>query len=166
MRFILLLSLAGLSACTQSTGRYPSLLPRPIESTSLAEPERPTPVATPDAALDKRIAEIRATLAEGIRAFNAGAQDAEAKIAVSRGLAPGSEPWLQAQVAMGQLGELRRPSVSALSELEEMATQRGVDGLIPYPALDAAVTEAEQAADSQQAKIDSLDAALGGSARN
>ncbi|MDQ0251119.1 hypothetical protein J2W22_003183 [Sphingomonas kyeonggiensis] len=162
MRFILLLSLTALAGCTETTGRYPSLLPRPIESTSLAEPERPVAVATPDAALDKRIAEIRAGLDTGIKGFTAGAQDAEAKIAVSRGLPQGSEPWLQAQVAMGQLAELRRPAVSALSELEELATQRGVDGLPPYPALDAAVGAAEQAASSQQAKIDSLEAALGG----
>jgi len=162
MRFILLLSLTALAGCTETTGRYPSLLPRPIESTSLAEPERPVAVATPDAALDKRIVEIRTGLDTGIKSFTAGAQDAEAKIAVSRGLPQGSEPWLQAQVAMGQLAELRRPAVSALSELEELATQRGVDGLPPYPALDDAVSAAEQAASSQQAKIDSLEAALGG----
>ena len=162
MRFILLLSLTALAGCTETTGRYPSLLPRPIESTSLAEPERPAVVATPDTALDKRIAEIRSGLDAGTKSFTAGAQDAEAKIAVSRGLPQGSEPWLQAQVAMGQLAELRRPAVSALSELEELATQRGVDGLPPYPALDDAVSAAEQAASSQQAKIDSLEAALGG----
>lgn len=161
MRFILLLSLAGLAGCTQATGRYPSLLPRPIESTSLAEPERPVPVATPDAALDKRIAEIRAGLDAGARAFTAGAQDAEARIAVSRGLPQGSEAWLQAQVAMGQLAELRRPAVTALSDLDELATQRGVDGLPPYPALDAALADADRAATAQQARIDSLEAALG-----
>ncbi|WP_137861102.1 MULTISPECIES: hypothetical protein [unclassified Sphingomonas] len=162
MRFILLLSLTGLAGCTQTTGRYPSLLPRPVESTSLAEPERPMPVATPDAALDKRIAEIRAGLDAGAKAFAAGAQETEAKIAVSRGLPQGSEAWLQAQVAMGELAELRRPAVSALSDLEEMATQRGVDGLAPYPALDAAIADADRAASTQQARIDSLEAALGG----
>ncbi|MDG2532855.1 hypothetical protein P6144_04295 [Sphingomonas sp. HITSZ_GF] len=162
MRFILLLSLVALTGCTQSTARYPSLLPREIEKTSLAEPDRPAPVATPDAALDKRIAEIRAGLDDGIKTFTAGAQDAEAKIAVARGTAPGSEPWLQAQVAMGGLAELRRPAVAALADLEEIATQRGVDGLPPYPALDAAVADAGTAADSQQARIDSLEAALGG----
>lgn len=163
MRFLLLVSLAGLAGCTQPAGRYPSLLPRPIEQTSLAEPERPVPVATPDAGLDAKIAEVRANLDAGIKAFTAGAQDAEAKIAVARGTAAGSEPWLAAQVAMGGLAELRRPAVSALSELEELATQRGVDGLPPYPALDSAVTAAAAAATAQQARIDALEAALGGS---
>jgi hypothetical protein len=162
MRFILLLSLSALAGCTQPEGRYPSLLPRPIEQTSLAEPDRPVPVATPDAALDKRIAEIRASLDAGSKAFTAGAQDAEAKIAVARGMAAGSEPWLQAQVAMGSLADLRRPAVAALADLEEMATQRGVDGQPPYPALDVAVADAAKAADSQQARIDSLETALGG----
>lgn len=161
MRFILLLSLTALAGCTESTGRYPSLLPRPIEQTSLAEPERPVPVATPDAALDAKIAGIRTDLDAGIKSFTAGAQDAEAKIAVARGTAPGSEPWLQAQVAMGSLAELHRPAVVALAALEELATQRGVDGLPPYPALDAAVADADKASDSQQSRIDSLEAALG-----
>lgn len=161
MRFILLISLSALAGCTQPEGRYPSLLPRPVEQTSLAEPERPVPVATPDAALDAKIAEIRANLDAGNKSFAAGAQDAEAKIAVARGLAPGSEPWLQAQVAMGSLSELHRPAVVALADLEELATQRGVDGLPPYPTLDAAVAEAAKASDSQQARIDSLEAALG-----
>ena len=164
MRFLLLLSLAALAGCTQPAGRYPSLLPRPIEQTSLAEPERPAPVATPDAALDAKLSQIRAALDAGAKAFATGAQDAEAKIAVARGTAPGSEPWLAAQVAMGGLAELRRPAVAALSELEELATQRGVDGLPPYPALDAAVNAAAEAANSQQARIDALDAALGGTA--
>ncbi|NYT40007.1 hypothetical protein HZY97_04510 [Sphingomonas sp. R-74633] len=162
MRFILLLSLTALAGCTQPSGRYPSLLPRPIEQTSLAEPDRPVPVATPDPALDTKVAEIRAGLEAGNKAFVAGAQDAEAKIAVARGLPQGSEPWLQAQVAMGGLAELRRPAVTALSDLEELATQRGVDGLPPYPALDAAAADAAKAADTQQARIDSLEAALGG----
>lgn len=161
MRILLLLSVAGLAGCSQSTGRYPSLLPRPIESTSLAEPVRPVPAATPDTALDKQIADIRASLDAGIRAFTTGAQDAEAKIAVARGLPPGSEAWLNAQVAMGQLAELRRPAVAALSQLEEMATQRGIDGLPPYPALDATVVDADKAASSQQTRIDALEAALG-----
>jgi hypothetical protein len=162
MRFIPLLALTALAGCTQPAGRYPSLLPRPIEQTSLAEPDRPVPVATPDAALDKQIADIRASLDAGTKAFNAGAQDAEAKIAVARGLPQGSERWLDAQVAMGQLAELRRPAASALADLEELATQRGVNGLPPYPALDSASADAEKAANAQQAKIDSLEGALGG----
>jgi hypothetical protein len=163
MRFLLLLSVAAVAGCTQAPGRYPSLLPRPSESQSLAEPVRPEPVATPDAALDKQIADIRATLGAAAKAFAAGAQDAEAKIAVARGLPAGSEPWLDAQVALSELASLRQPAVTALSDLEEIAIQRGQAGLPRYPALDAAVAEAESASTAQQARIDALDAAIGGS---
>ncbi len=162
MRFLLLLSVAALAGCTQAPGRYPSLLPRPIESQSLAEPVRPVPEATPDAALDKQIADIRASLDAAAKAFAAGAQEAEAKIAVARGLPAGSEPWLDAQVALSDLASLRRPTVTALSDLEELALQRGTAGLPRYPALDAAVDEASKASTAQQARIDALDAALGG----
>jgi hypothetical protein len=159
---LLLVTLAGLPGCTQAPGRYPSLLPRPIEGTSLAEPVRPPVEAAADPALDKQVADLRAQLADASKSFSAGAQDAEAKIAVSRGLARGSGPWLDAQVAMAALTELRRPTVSLLADLSELALQRGVAGLPPYPALDAAVAEASQAADNQQARIDALEAALGG----
>ncbi len=162
MRFLLLLSLAALAGCSQSTGKYPSLLPRPIESQSLAEPDRPVAVATPDAALDQKIAAIRATLDSSARAFAAGAQDAEAKIALAQGLAPGSERWLDAQVAMASLGALRKPAVDALEELEQLAIERGQAGQPPYPALDAAIAEAETASTGQQARIDALEKTIGG----
>ena len=162
MRCLVLLSVVALAGCPQSTGKYPTLLPRPIESQSLAEPQRPAPVATPDAALDAKIAGIRGTLAKAVADFTRGAQDAEAKIAVARGLAPGTTPWLDAQVAMADLEVLRRPATTMLGDLEELAVARAEAGQPPYPALDGAIAEAEKTIADQQARKDALEKALGG----
>ena len=160
MRSFVLLSAAVLTGCAQSPDRYPSLLPRPIESQSLAEPERPVPVATPDVALDAKIAEISASMAANARAFAAAAQDAEAKIAVARGLPEGSDPWLDAQTALATLDTFREPALTAQTELEELAIARGQAGQPPYPALDAAIAAAAEAGKAQAERISGLEAAL------
>ncbi|ATY31375.1 hypothetical protein [Sphingomonas psychrotolerans] len=155
----LLLALAG---CTQSPDAYPSLLPRPIESQSFAEPARPAAVAAPDAALDARIAEASAGLQTGRQRFAAAAQEAEAKVAVARGVAEGSEAWLNAQTALSNLESLRAPTLATLAALETMASERGQAGQPPYPALDSAVAAADALATAQGDRIGALEAALAG----
>nr|WP_294810147.1 hypothetical protein [uncultured Sphingomonas sp.] len=153
---------AALTGCTQSPGAYPSLLPRPIEGGSFAEPQRPAPVVAPDAALDKRIAEFNASLTAGNQQFAAAAQEAEAKVAVSRGIPQGSDAWLDAQTALSRLESLRAPLLIALSDLEEIAIERGKAGQPPYPALDLAITAADTMTTAQGDRIKSIEAALAG----
>ena len=162
MRSLVLIAIIALAGCTESYSRYPSLLPRAAESQSMEEPVRPIAVATPDAALDKQVADLTAQLDALAAAFNKGAQDAEAKIAVARGLPEGSGPWLDAQAALSTLDTLRAPILTALSDLESLATERGVAGLPPYPALDAAVARAEALSTQQQDRSGALEAALAG----
>ena len=162
MRSLPLFAAVALAGCTQSPDRYPSLLPRPIETQSLAEPERPVPVAAPDAALDARIAELSATLAAGNKKFVAAAQDAEARVAVARGVAEGSSAWLDAQTALSTLESLRAPTLSALNALEELAIARGTAGQPQYPALDSAIAAADAMSDAQGDRIGALEAALAG----
>lgn len=162
MRHLALLTAVALAGCTKAPASYPSLLPRPIESQSLAEPVRPAPVATPDVALDTKIAKLTGRLSENAKRFNTAAQDAEAKVAVARGLAEGSERWLDAQAALAELGAYRAPTGNALAALEELALQRGVAGLPPYPALDTAVSGAQSQAAAQEDRIGALEAALAG----
>jgi hypothetical protein len=162
MRILVLISAVALTGCTQSATRYPSLLPRAAESQSLDEPVRPVAVAAPDAALDKKVSDLTAQLDALTAAFNTGAQAAEAKIAVARGLPEGSEPWLDAQAALSTLDTLRAPVLTVLSDLEELAIERGTAGLPPYPALDAAVTRAEALSTAQQDRSGALEAALAG----
>jgi hypothetical protein len=155
----LLLALAG---CTQSPDAYPSLLPRPIESQSFVEPERPAVVAAPDAALDARIAKATAGLQTGSQRFATAAQVAEAKVAVARGVAEGSDAWLEAQTAISDLETLRAPTLAMLAALETMAGERGQAGQPAYPALDSAVAAANAMATAQGDRIHALEAALAG----
>jgi len=157
-----LLLATGIAGCTETNRHYPSLLPRVIEKQSLAEPVRSAPIATPDPALDARIAELTATLDKASTDFTAAAQDAEARIAVARGLPEGSDGWLDAQAALSEVGAARAPLTSTLAALEEMAIDRGEAGQPPYPALDAAVARASALAEAQSERSATLEAALTG----
>lgn len=155
----LVLAVAG---CTQKPDGYPSLLPRPIETQSLAEPERPVPVAAPDAALDAKIAEFTASLTTGNQRFASAAQEAEARVAVARGVPEGSDAWLDAQTALSTVESLRAPTLTALAALEELAIERGKAGEPAYPALDSAVAAADAMATAQGDRIQALEAMLAG----
>ena len=162
MRSLLFLPAILLAGCIRTTDHYPSLLPRPVEQEGFAEPERPVPVATPDAALDARIAEITAGLNADNERFIAATRDAEAKIAVARGVPEGSERWLDAQAALSVLDGFRAPLANAIADLQELAIQRGVAGQPPYPTLDSAITAAEAIQVAQNNRAQALEAALGG----
>ncbi len=162
MRSLLFVPVIILAGCTQATSRYPSLLPRPVEQSGFAEPVRPTPVATPDAALDARIAEITTSLDAANTRFTTAARDAEAKIAVARGLPEGSERWLDAQAALSVLDGFRGPLATAIADLEELAIERGKAGLPPYPAVDSAITAAAAIQAAQEDRAKGLEAALAG----
>lgn len=162
MRRPALLTLIALAGCTQAPDRYPSLLPRPAESQSAAEPLRPVPQASPDTALDARLAQITAQLDAAHARFTEAAQGAEAKVAVARGVAEGSEAWLDAHAALSGLETLRAPSLDALSELDRLAIDRGATGQPPYPALEEANRFAQQLSAEQSDRILALEAALAG----
>ena len=152
-----------IGGCTEAgDSRYPSLLPRPIESQSLAEPVRPAPVVVPDPALDARIAEILARLDQANASFVSAAQATEATIAVSRGVPEGSEAWLEAQAALTRVDAERMPVNAALADLEELGIARAGAGLPPYPALEAAMARADALAGEQAARVTGLEAALAG----
>jgi hypothetical protein len=150
----------AVTGCVDVDSKYPSLLPRPIESQSTAEPVRPVPVATPDPALDSRIAALVGSLDKAQRDFTAASQDAEAKIAVARGLPEGSDPWLDAQSALTALGAARGTTSEALVDLERLAMDRAQEGKPPYPALDAAIARATALNDDQAARVRLLEGAL------
>ncbi len=152
----------ALWGCTPAPDGYPSLLPRPIEKQSLAEPERPIAVVMPDATLDARIAEVTASLQSGNQRFAAAAQEAEARIAVARGVPEGSSAWLDAHTALSTLESLRAPTLTALAALESLASERGQAGEPAYPALDSAVAAADAMASAQGDRIGALEAALAG----
>lgn len=151
-----------LAGCTAPDLGYPSLLPRPIESRTDAEPVRADPVAVPDPALDARIAEQRALAKAAVQRFQPAAREAEARVAVARGTAAGSDAWLRAQTALADLAPIRGETTQIVSALEEVAIARATAGEPPYPALDAAIAELGAIAQQQGDRVAALEDALGG----
>ncbi|MBO9713766.1 hypothetical protein [Sphingomonas sp.] len=153
---------SGLAGCMDgNSDRYPSLLPRPIESQGFDEPTPPPPQpVAPDAALDKAMADADAQLDSATKDFTAAAQRAEALVAVARGVPAGSDAWLDAQVALGELDQRREAANALLTGLQERSTERGLAGQPPYPALEALIARVDALARQQSARITSLNAAL------
>lgn len=151
-----------LAACTAADGGYPSLLPRPIESRDEAEPVHPDPVATPDSALDARIAQKRAAAADAGKRFQAAAITAESRVAVARGVAQGSDAWVAAQTALADLDAVRGETVELVTALEQEASARAQSGTPAYPALDAAIAEIGALATTQAERSKALEDALAG----
>lgn len=156
----LLALVVPLSGCIQSTDKYPSLLPRAIESQSTAEPEQVTPTVGADPALDTRIAGLSARVDAAQAVFTRAAQETEAKIAVARGLPEGSDPWLNAQVSLGGLDVVHSQITDVLTDIEQLEIERGTSGALPYPALKALLDRATALSEGQTKRIQSLEAAL------
>lgn len=151
---------AMLSACAAPSGDYPSLLPRPIERIGLAEPDRPAPVATPDATLDGRIAAMTRAVAEAGQSFDTAVARARPVVRAAQGSAEGSERWLGAQVALAELDVARTAIDTPLADLERLSIDRAAAGAPPYPALDSALAQATDAAAVQRQAIAALAAML------
>lgn len=158
----LALPLGTLAACTTANDGFPSLLPRPIESRDDGEPVRPDPVVVPDAALDARIARKREAAAAAAKRFQAAAITAETRVAIARGMAVGSEPWVAAQSALAELDTIRGETVELVTELEQEAAARAQAGTPGYPALDAAIAEIGGLATAQAERAAALEDALAG----
>lgn len=150
----------ALSACSTAGDGYPSLLPRPIEGRSDAEPVRPDPVATPDTALNARIEDQVAAAKAIATRFRALALETESRIAVARGVAVGSESWIAAQTGLADLDRTRGETVQIVSGLELTAAARIQAGEPAYPALDTAIDTIAKDAAAQAERIRALEAAL------
>ncbi|SOB88125.1 hypothetical protein SAMN06297144_3266 [Sphingomonas guangdongensis] len=148
--------LLALSACSGTGAGGPSLLPRAVETRSNAEPVRPAPVATPDAALDAQIAERSHAFDRAADAFERQAAAIGPTITRARGAREGSEAWVAGQVALGELSEARAAVESAAAGLEELAIARESARAAPYTALDTALA----AANARVERITAADAAL------
>jgi hypothetical protein len=150
-----------LGACAQpALSPYPSLLPRPIESRSDAEPIVAAPVAEPDPALDAQIATTLAAVEKSTRAFATAAARATSAATAARGAAVGSDRWLDAQTALADLDVFRADSSALVTGLDDAQIARAVDGKPPYPALESARAAAKAALEAQTARITALQATL------
>lgn len=150
---IALLTPLPLIACATESIPAPSLLPRAIETRSDAEPSRPLPAATQDAALDTQIAQLEARRKKASDEFADADRTATARLAAGARASVGSDAWLDAQTALAALDAPRAELLSVLTELEQMASARVAAGQPPYPALDAARIDADAELDRVTAII-------------
>lgn len=127
-----------LAGCVTQDVSAPSLLPRPIETRSDAEPERPVPVASADPALDAEIAGLIARRDKASAEFAAADRTAAARLDAGARAAVGSDAWLDAQTALAALDTPRADLLAVLTELEQFASARAEAGQPPYPSLDTA----------------------------
>ncbi|OYX38163.1 MULTISPECIES: hypothetical protein [unclassified Sphingomonas] len=155
----LAIALTALSGCVAPTQRYPSLLPRAIESRPAIVTVPADPSATvipPDPAIDTEIARLTQALATIADAFTTATTRATNAVQAAKGAAIGSETWLSAQSALSGLDTLRSQSLSALSDLDRLAIDRATASQPPYPALTAARAKAEAQLTAELATVDSL----------
>jgi hypothetical protein len=130
MRRVALLLIVALSGCTVPGGPYPSLAPRAAEAIDPRVPVvRPMNDRPAGAALTARLAALVDQAQSGDAAFDAAVAEAE-RLAANAG-APQSEGWIAAQEALTAAIAARKPTATALGDIDEIAatalqTQRGI----------------------------------------
>jgi hypothetical protein len=162
----LAIALSGLlGACSAPSGEYPSLAPRAAEA---IDPRVPIPnevkIGPADPNLSAHLAALIDQAQAGDSQFEAVAADAE-RLAAAAGSPPG-EAWVAAQQALSVAQAARGPTTRALGDIDGLAAaaleQRGG---IPPGNLAAIQAAAERVTDidrRQSARIDAIEARLGG----
>lgn len=152
--------LAGCAA--PSATRYPSLLPRAIETRSDAEPETPVALADPEPSTDSALADLHKTLDRTIADFAPAAARAERLANAAKGDAPGGERWIAAQTALAELDGYRATTAATLSAVDTMASDRITTGKPEYPAIATLQAAAQTAFETQSARITAISTKLPG----
>ncbi|WP_194150954.1 hypothetical protein [Sphingomonas glacialis] len=154
---------AILGGCAAQTSmRYPSLLPRAIESRSDAEPETAVALADPEPSTDSALAELHKTLDRTAADFTPAAARAERLADAAKGDAPGGERWIAAQTALAELDGYRATTSATLSTIDTMASDRITGGKPDYPAIATLQSAAQAAFEAQSARIAAIGAKLPG----
>jgi hypothetical protein len=164
MRSPLLATLLLLSACTSPGGKYPSLQPRAAEAIDPRVPvTRPMNNRPVSVSLASKLAGLVGQARSGDAAFEGAASEAE-HLAASAG-APQSESWISAQEALTAAIAARKPTATALGDVDEVAaTALHAQGGIAPNDLAAIKNAAAQIAaiDHRQAeRIDAIQKRLG-----
>jgi hypothetical protein len=130
MRFAVCLALLALAASAAPGGPYPSLQPRAAENVDPRVPvTRPINDRPVSASLAARLDALVGQARGGDAAFDGAMSDAE-RLAASAGAAQ-SEGWIAAQEALTAAIAARRPTATALGDIDEIAatalqTNRGI----------------------------------------
>jgi len=160
----LLLVIVGLAGCSAPGGPYPSLQPRIAERIDPRVPvERPMNDRPVSAALAARLAELVSEARAGDAAFGPVAAQAE-QLASAAG-APQSETWIVAQEALSAAVAARKPTATALGDIDALGATalQSQGGLAPrdLAAIQAAAAEAAAIDQRQAGRIDAIQRQLG-----
>jgi hypothetical protein len=164
MRHLLFVSILALAACSTPGGPYPSLQPRAAEAIDPRLPVvRPVNDRPVTAALAERLSALVVAGRSGDAAFDAAASQAE-HLAASAG-APQSEGWIAAQEALTAAIAARKPTATALGDIDALAASalQSQGGIAPNDL--AAIKRAQEEVgdlDARQAtRIDAVQKRLG-----
>ncbi len=158
MRSPILATLLLLSACTSPGGKYPSLQPRAAEAIDPRVPvTRPMNNRPVSVSLASKLAGLVGQARSGDAAFEGAASEAE-HLAASAG-APQSESWISAQEALTAAIAARKPTATALGDVDEVAaTALQAQGGIAPNDLAAIKNAAAQIAAIDHRQADRIDA--------
>lgn len=162
MKHFLVVLIPALIAGCAAPGDYPSLAKRPFEKAPANPPSPPPEVAIPsDPALLGRIADALKQAREGVSDFEAALLVAREAAKRGSGMAEGSDPWINAQLAVSRLERTLEPARNALAALDD---ERRIIDLHPgspdHAPLEAAIAEVEAIDMRQSASIRELLALL------
>jgi len=164
MRNAVCLTILALGACSAPGGPYPSLRPRAAETIDPRLPvSRPMNDRPVSAALASRLAALVDQARSGNAAFESAVAEAE-RLSVSAG-PPQSEGWIAAEEALTAAIAARRPTATALADIDELAgnaleTQRGI-APNDLAAIQTAAAEAGALDERQAARVAAIQKSLG-----
>src|SRR5690242_12427335 len=158
MRKALVLTILALSACTAPGGPYPSLQPRAAEAIDPRVPvERPINDRPVKPSLSAQLEQLVREAHAGETAFEPVAAQAE-RLASAAG-APQSESWIAAQVALSAAIAARKPTATAMGDIDALgATALKTQGGIAPSDLSAIQSAAADVASIDQRQADRISA--------
>ena len=164
MRRAALPLMIALSGCSAPGGPYPSLQPRAAEAIDPRVPVvRPTNDRPATPALAERLSALVDAARSDAAAFDRAASEAE-HLAAAAG-APQSEGWIAAQQALTAAIAARKPTATALGDIDALAaiTLQEQAGIAPndLAAIKSAQAEVGALDARQAARIDAVQKELG-----
>jgi hypothetical protein len=164
MRRTALFSIIGLSACSASGGLYPSLQPRAAEQVDPRVPVvRPINHRPASTGLQARLAALVEQGQSGNAAFDSAVAEAE-RLAAAAG-PPQSESWIAAQESLTAAIAARKPTATALGDIDEIGAQalQTQGGMAPndLAAIQRAAAEVGSLDRRQAERIDAIQRRLG-----
>jgi hypothetical protein len=118
-----------LAAGCAAPGPYPSLAPRPAEKAYAEDAEERKPTPQPDdPALAGEIDRLLAAGRAGAAEFDSALPAAQAAAGAAGG--PGSESWIEAQLALSRLESARARTTAAVADLDRLSVERASAGTL------------------------------------